>query len=118
MSDADHRPNSYSADLSAWDVTRGQHNLPTKAQFPAGDFRWGTMGTPDTITFLHLDCDGLNSNDGPYYGKKLWGLAEPLSGKPMSSIYYFIDESFALNEVKKDAPYKFEAIVLGPGDMM
>lgn len=118
MSDADHQPNSYSADLAAWDVTRGQHNMPAKAIYPTGDFRWGTAGTAGTMTFTHIDCDGLNSNDGPLCGMKVWGLGDTISQKSLSSIYFFLDESFHLNDVLPNSPLKFEAIVLRPGDML
>ncbi|KAF8874506.1 hypothetical protein CPB84DRAFT_1690089 [Gymnopilus junonius] len=106
MGDADRRPNKYAVDLDAWDVTRGQHRIPLASSYPMEHMRWGAAATKDPFTFLHIDCDGLNMNDGPIC-------------RSLSSIYFFVDkEKFCLDDVPPATEYKFEGIVLRSTDML
>ncbi|KAF8873848.1 hypothetical protein CPB84DRAFT_1690553 [Gymnopilus junonius] len=120
MGDADRRPNKYAVDLDACDITCGFHQVPLTSSYLTEHMRWGAAGTRNTLTFVHIDCDGLNTNDGPICGSKLWAVMERLLGsKPLSSIHFFLDEeAFVLDDVPAKVKYRFEGIVLRSSDIL
>ena len=79
---------------------------------------WATTGGQHVLAFLHIDSDGLGTEDGPHCGAKYWGVLSPDQSLPLSSIYFFLDRHFRLNEVVNDSKYSFEAVVLRPGDRL
>ncbi|KAF8884579.1 hypothetical protein CPB84DRAFT_1850624 [Gymnopilus junonius] len=64
--------------------------------------------------------DGLNTNDGPICGDKLWAVMEPLPevDRCRRSIFFVDKEKFCLDDVPPAAEYKFEGIVLRSTDML
>lgn len=116
--DGNHEGKTYATDIAAWDVTRGLHTFDALNPYPTGEVRWGVGGLKNTITFLHIDPDGLNTEDTIGTGGKAWGLLRERSGLKMSSIDFFLDNGFCLNEVTQDSNYDFEIIALRPGDRM
>ncbi|PPQ76292.1 LOW QUALITY PROTEIN: hypothetical protein CVT26_009706 [Gymnopilus dilepis] len=108
--------NTYSVDLAAWDYGQGLQSTEVTAPFPTHHMSWGTAGTQHTLTFLHIDSDGVGTEDGPQCGAKLWGVISPRRSLPLSSIYFFLHQGFCVNEVLNESDYDFEAVVLRPGD--
>lgn len=110
--------NAYSADLAAWDVTRGLHIFDPSALYPTGDVRWGLAGLKHSMTFLHIDPEGFHTENTISVGGKAWGLLRERPGTSTSSTDFYLDEGFCLNEIVDDTQYDFEIIALRPGDRM
>lgn len=110
--------NTYSTDLAAWDVTRGLHIFDPSALYPTGDVRWGLAGLKHSMTFLHIDPDGFHTENTVIVGGKAWGLLRERPGMKKSSIDFYLDEGFCLNEIVEATHYDFEIIALRPGDRM
>ncbi|PPR03258.1 hypothetical protein CVT26_008086 [Gymnopilus dilepis] len=108
--------NSFAVDLAAWYAARGLYTTNSSAPYPTEHMRWGLVGHRNTFTFLHIDCDGLCTDNGPCCGSKLWGFLSPRDELPLSSTKFFLDQGFHLNDVTPESKYDFEAIVLRPGD--
>lgn len=129
--------NSFSDDLIAWHFTRGAFGHTAKQEYPRGHMNWYLAGTANTMTFLHIDSDGVNTvvgvlsnakEDEGGFGKeggggeekearpggmKLWMMASPLPGCSFATIDLFLQEGFSLEEAGKY--FKMEGVVLTPG---
>ena len=110
--------NGYSTDLAAWDVTRGLHIFDPSTPYPTGDVRWGLAGLKHLMTFLHIDPDGFHTENTVIVGGKAWGLLRERPGMKKSSMNFYLDEGFCLNEIVEATHYDFEIIALRPGDRM
>lgn len=108
----------FSSQLVAWHHTRNHHNAPLNLPYPTGDMHWGLAGTADTVTFLHIDSDGLGTDIQVMCGMKVWGLLRAREDAPLRSMSFFTSTDFSLDTVSADAHYDFEAIVLKPGDRL
>jgi len=107
----------FAVDIVAFDYVRGKAragNLP----YPTGDMRWGLAGTANTVTSVHIDCDGVATYIRVACGKKIWGIYREDPDLPLSSINVFLHEKFRLDDYVNGAKYGFEAIVLRPGDIL
>ena len=109
---------SFSSDLVAWHHTRGVHKSPLNSTYPVGDMNWGLAGTADTLTFLHIDSDGLNTGVKVKCGRKVWGALRERVRNSFSSISTFTDLSFSLDKVMSASNYDVEAVVLQPNDLL
>ncbi len=110
--------NGYATDMAAWDVTRGLHIFDPSALYPTGDVRWGLAGLKNAMTFLHIDPDGLHTENMVGVGGKAWGILRERPGLKTSSTNFYMDEGFSLNEILDCAQYDFEIIALRPGDRL
>ena len=110
--------NAYSTDLAAWDVTRGLHIFDPSALYPTGDVRWGLAGLKHSMTFLHIDPDRFHTENTVGVGGKAWGLLRERPGIKKSSIDFYLNEAFCLNDVVETTDYDFEVIALRLGDRM
>ena len=110
--------NEYASDLHAWDVTRGHHHIDQSSLYPTGHMRWALVGLQNSMTFLHIDCDGLSTSVTVTDGGKAWGFLRQRLGNPMSSINFFLKDSFCLDEVLPSSEYDFEVVALQPGDRL
>lgn len=107
----------FAVDVAAFGYVRGKPhfgNLP----YPTGDMRWGLAGTANTITFVHIDCDGFATYIRVACGKKVWAILREDPQFPLSSIDTFLHKNFRLDDFPDGANYGFEAIVLRPGDIL
>lgn len=86
--------------------------------YPTAHMRWGLAGTANTITFLHIDSDGYSTFVRAITGKKVWGILREDPKLPLSSIDFFLDENFLLDEILDNSTFGLEAIVLRPGDIL
>ncbi|KAF9521643.1 hypothetical protein CPB83DRAFT_778366 [Crepidotus variabilis] len=105
-------------DYLAWDVTRGGHNMLNNSVYPASDMHWGLAGTADTVTFMHVDSDGLSTGIQVMCGSKIWGFYRERPGNVMTSTTPLIHEGFNLDEVVEESDFDLEAIVLKPGTLL
>lgn len=112
-------PTRYSSDRFAWHYTRGRPGFPSNETFPAPDTCWGLGGSPNAITFLHIDSNGFNSRALVFYGGKLWIFYRETDANPLSSRHVFLDKGFRLDRfIGKIAEYGLEAIYLTKGDFL
>jgi hypothetical protein len=116
--DGSTEPTEYSSDLHAWDVTRGHHHIDPASSYPTEHMRWALLGHENAITFLHIDCEGGCTEVLVADGGKLWGFLHPRRGNPLSSVDFFLKDSFRLDEVLRSSEYDFEAVALRPGDKL
>lgn len=116
--DASTEPTEYASDLHAWDVTRGHHHINPTSSYPTEHMRWALLGHENAISFLHIDCEGLDTDVLVVDGGKLWGLLHPRRRNPMSSINFFLQDGFRIDEVLDSSGYDFEAVALRPGDKL
>ena len=116
--DGSRERNDYATDMAAWDVTRGLHIFDPSALYPTGDVRWGLAGLRNTMTFLHIDPDGFHTENMVGVGAKAWGVLRERPGFEKSSINFYVDDGFCLNEIGDCARYDFEIVALRPGDRM
>ena len=114
----DTEPTDYASELHAWDVTRGHHHIDQKSSYPTEDMRWALVGLQNALTFLHLDCEGVNTEITVADGKKAWGFLYERISNPLSSIDFFLKDSFRLNEVLPLSDYDLEIVALRPGDKL
>lgn len=110
--------NAYATDLAAWDVTRGLHHLDPGASYPTEDMFWGLSGHKNAFTFVHVDAEGCSTKNLVGCGGKAWGVIEDSGSLKLSSIDFFLDVGFRLNQVLQTSKYDMELIVLKPGDML
>lgn len=110
--------NAFATDLAAWDVTRGLHHLDPGASYPTEDMAWGLCGHKHCFTFVHVDAEGCSTRTRVECGEKAWGVIEDSGALKLSSIDFFLDAGFRLNEVLKTSKYDMELIILKPGDTM
>ena len=109
---------THGSDLHAWDVTRGHHCIDHTSSYPTEHMRWALVGLQNALTFLHVDCEGLGTDITVADGGKAWGFLHERSGNPLSSINFFLKDSFRLNEVVPLSEYDFEVVALRPGDRL
>jgi hypothetical protein len=80
---------------------------------------WGLAGTADTMTFMHIDSDGYATFVQVITGKKGWGILPEAPNQPrLSSVDFFLDETFLLDELSPASTFGLEAIVLRPSDTL
>ena len=108
----------YGSDLHAWDVTRGHHHVDHTSSYLTEHMRWALVGLQNSFTFLHLDCDGLSTDITVADGGKAWGFLRERQSNPLSSVDFFLKDSFRLNEVLPESAYDFEVVALRPGDRL
>lgn len=118
MFDVDTSVAEHTTDLHAWSVMRGMHHVHAKEQYPAEDMRWALVGLKNTMTYVHVDCDGLGTDNHILCGGKVWGFLYDYPECPVPSVNFFLNNDFRLDEVTPDASYKFEAVYLKPGDRL
>jgi len=111
-------PTEYGSELHAWDATRGHHHVDQKLSYPTEDMRWALVGLQNALTFLHIDCEGVGTDITVADGRKAWGFLRERHGNPLSSIDFFLKNSFRLNEVLPSSQYDFEVVALRPGDRL
>ena len=80
--------------------------------------RWALVGLQNALTFLHLDCEGVGTEITVADGGKAWGFLRERDSNPLSSINFFLKDSFRLNEVLPLSQYDFEVVALRPGDRL
>jgi hypothetical protein len=114
----DMEPTEYGTDLHAWDVTRGHHHIDQISSYPTEHMRWALVGLQNALTFLHIDCEGLGTDVTVVDGGKAWGFLRERHNNPLSSINFFLNDSFCLNEVFSSSDYDFEVVALRPGDRL
>jgi hypothetical protein len=114
----DRGPTEYGSEIHAWDVTRGHHRVDHKSSYPTEHMRWALVGLQNSLTFLHIDCEGLSTDVTVADGGKVWGFLRERHDNPLSSINFFLEDSFRLNEVLPESKYDFEVVVLRPGDRL
>ena len=116
--DGNTEPTEYASDLHAWDVTRGHHCIDHVTAYPTGHMQWALAAHENSITFLHLDCEGLSTYLTVADGGKAWGFLRKRPSNPLSSINFFLKDSFRLDEVLKSSEYDLELVALRPGDRL
>lgn len=116
--DGSREATAYATNIAAWDITCGLHIFDPSSSHPTGDVRWGVAGLKNSITFLHVDPEGLGTRDAIGVGGKAWGVVQEHPGFKKSSINFYLDDGFCLNEVTEESNYDFEIIALHPGDCM
>lgn len=114
----DTEPTEYGSELHAWDVTRGHHHVDPKSSYPIDHMRWALVGLQNALTFMHIDCEGVNTFITVADGTKLWGFLHKRHGNPLSSINFFLNDNFRLNEVLPSSEYDLEVVALRPGDRL
>jgi hypothetical protein len=107
----------FAVDVVAFDYVRGKPHAGNLS-YPTGDMRWGLAGTANTVTFVHIDCDGFATYIKVVCGKKVWAIYREDPEVPLSSIGVFLHKKFTLDDFVNGAKYFFEAIVLRPGDTL
>ena len=109
----------YATDVVAWDYLRGKPYCGNFTNpYPTEHMRWGLAGTTDAVTFLHIDSDGFSTFVRVITGKKVWTILRDVPKNPVSSIDFFIDETFSLDDIVNESTFALETIVLRPGDTM
>jgi hypothetical protein len=114
----DTEPTAYASELHAWDVTRGHHHVGQTSSYPTEHMRWALVGLQNSLTFLHIDCEGVCTDVTVADGGKAWGFLRERHSNPLSSINFFLKDSFCLNEVLPSSEYDFEVVALRPGDRL
>lgn len=114
----DRDPQSYTTDLWGWELTPGHHDLSHNLPYPTEHMRWWLVGHQNSITFFHIDCDGLGTFIQVLRGAKLWGFLRPRGTNPLSSTKFFTRKSFRLDEVLASSEYDIELVVLEEGDRL
>jgi len=110
---------SYATDLVAWDYLRGKPYCGNFTNpYPTAHMHWGLAGTANAVTFLHIDSDGYATFVQVTTGKKVWGILREAPKHQLSSIAFFLDENFLLDEITDGSTFGLEAIVLRPGDTL
>ena len=115
--DGDTSLTEYASDLHAWDVTRGHHHIG-QSSYPTVHMRRALVGHQNSMTFLRIDCEGLSTDITLADGGKAWGFLRERPGNSMSSINFFLKDSFYLDEVLPISEYDFELVALRPGDRL
>lgn len=114
----DIEPTEYGSELHAWDVTHGHHHIDPKTSYPTEDMHWALAGLQNALTFLHIDCEGVGTDILVADGRKAWGFLHERHSNPLSSMDFFLKDSFHLNEVLPSSEYDFEVVALCPGDRL
>ena len=114
----DTEPTEYGSKLHAWDVTQGHHHIDQKSLYPTEDMQWALVGLQNALTFLHLDCEGVGTEITVADSRKAWRFLHECHGNPLSSIDFFLKDSFHLNEVLPLSEYDFKVVALHPGDRL
>ena len=89
----------------AWDFTRAKLHCGRELHYPTEHMRWGLAGTANTMTFLHINCDGFNTFLKVVCGMKVWGFYQERPENPLSLIDIFLNEGFHLDEIPNSAAY-------------
>jgi hypothetical protein len=116
--DGNTEPTEYASDLHAWDVTHGHHHIDPASSYPTEHMWWALLGHENAITFLHINCEGGCTEVLVADGGKLWGFLHLHHSNPLSSINFFLNNSFCLDKVLRSSKYDFEAVALRPGDKL
>lgn len=118
MRDGNTKPTEYTSDLHAWDYTRDFHGISQKKPYPTQEMRWALAGLKNSMTYLHVDCDGLGTDIHVLCGGKIWGFVKDFKTNPIEHLDFYTHDNFFLDEIQKNSQYRFEAIVLRPGDRL
>lgn len=86
--------------------------------FPIPDMFWSLAGGRYTITFFHIDSDGLLTHAVVVCGGKLWIFYRERKEMPLSSRHAFMDDGFRLDRYTAHAKYDLEAVYLSKGDLL
>lgn len=108
----------YSLDYAAWDITRALHIFNPQSLFPVGDVQWGLAGLKYSMTYVHEECDGFLTKVTVGTGGKAWGILRERSNLKKSSINFFLDKGFCLDDVVNNSDYDFEMVALRTGDCL
>ncbi|EIN09208.1 hypothetical protein PUNSTDRAFT_44612 [Punctularia strigosozonata HHB-11173 SS5] len=106
---------------AAWkpaEVVMERMQLSNRKAFPYDDVSWALVGLADVSTWPHIDAEGAGTMVIVVQGLKLWCMAKPVD--PQDDCYDTID-AFAPNYDPANASldrYKWEAVLLGPGDCL
>jgi len=111
---------SFSSDKTAYHFTKSSNSFSLHDSYPFEDVNWGLIGTKDTITFIHIDSDGLCTHVYILCGGKIWFFLRPKPGfeQLLSSRHMFLNQAFRLDRVLDIAHYDLEAVALTPGDLL
>jgi hypothetical protein len=110
---------SYATDVVAWDYLRGKPYCGNFTNpYPTAHMRWGLAGTANALTFKHIDSDGLATYVRVITGKKAWGTLQESREHQLSSVDFFLDEKFLLDEIDERSTFGLEVIALRPGDTL
>lgn len=112
-----HSPNAYSTDIASWDVTRGLHIFEPSLLYPTCDVQWGIAGHKHSMSYNHIEPDGLLTEITVGLGGKAWGVLRERPGFKKSSIHMYLNKNFSLNEIN-DPKYDFEIMRLKAGDRL
>ncbi|PPQ75956.1 hypothetical protein CVT26_005784 [Gymnopilus dilepis] len=106
---------SYATELIAWHYTRGAKGYQATMEYPRAHMRWHLVSTGNTVTWVHIDSDGLCSEIVVVCGKKVWYLGGPKAehAYTLSDILIFLQNDFYV-EVPIST-LNWEAVVLTPG---
>lgn len=110
----------FSSDKTAYHFTKSSNSFSLHDSYPFEDVNWGLIGTKDTITFIHIDSDGLCTHIYILCGGKIWFFLRPKPGSEqlLSSRHMFLNQTFRLDRVLDIAHYDLEAVALTPGDLL
>ena len=115
----DTEPTEYRSELHAWDVTCGHHHhIDQKSSYPTEHMKWASVGLQNPLTFLQIDCESVGINITVACGGKALGFLCECHHNPMSSINFFLKDTFCLNEVFSLLDYDFEFVAFLPGDQL
>ncbi|KAF8873911.1 hypothetical protein CPB84DRAFT_1853838 [Gymnopilus junonius] len=105
--------NSYVADLTAWHYTRGAKGYQATSEYPRAHMRWHLISTGNTVTWVHIDSDGVCSEIIVVCWKKLWIFGGAKRDYSLANIMTFLRDDFYI-EVPSES-LAWEAVVLTPG---
>lgn len=77
--------------------------------------RWAIAATANTITWLHIDSDGLGTIIMVINGMKVWIVLRALPNWSFADINFFLRREFQLDRALNGDYFGLEAIVLTPG---
>ncbi|PPQ76482.1 hypothetical protein CVT24_013199, partial [Panaeolus cyanescens] len=109
---------SLSTDHYSWIQAKGEHLWPLPTPYPTGDMRWALVGTADTLTFCHVDCNGLSTGVQVLCGAKVWFILHKKNSLSAEHIESYIGDHFQLDYMPESSDYDVEAVYLRPGDML
>lgn len=114
------KPHPLRTDVTAFMATR-KSPLSSMQDFPVREVRFVLIATKDATHGLHHDSDGFCTHLSVWHGLKLWVIAVPLDPS-VPPLEFFGDLIQFIRKWSQIDPnrerYRFEAVVLCPGDEM
>lgn len=104
---------SHATELTAWHYTRGAKGYFATAEYPRAHMRWYLVSTGNTITWVHIDSDGVCSEIVVLCGMKVWMLGAPKKEYSLADVMTFLREDFYVESPGDELVW--EAVVLTPG---